>query len=106
VRLCVGHQHSPFWPILAGFVDYYSLFWGPGVISTIDDPGVRLHVGHQHSSKLVDLVNFGQFSMLLPTNFGSRGDPKIRGTPGSGYGDVVKTRIFGPFWPVFYAITH
>ena len=38
MRLLVGHQHSHFWPILARFVDYYSLFWGPGVISTIDEP--------------------------------------------------------------------
>src|SRR6266511_4169021 len=38
VCLYVGHQHSQFWPILARFVDYYSQFWGPGVISTIDDP--------------------------------------------------------------------
>src|SRR3954469_18761207 len=27
-----------FWPNLTRFVDYYSLFWGPGVISTIDEP--------------------------------------------------------------------
>ena len=38
MRLRVGHQHSQFWPILARFVDYYSLFWGPGVISTINEP--------------------------------------------------------------------
>ena len=38
LRFRVGHQHSWFWPILARFVDYYSLFWGPGVISTIDVP--------------------------------------------------------------------
>ena len=38
VRLCVGHQHSQFWPILARFMNYYSLFWGPRVISTINKP--------------------------------------------------------------------
>ena len=49
VRLRVGHQHSQIWPILACFVYYYSLFWGPGVISTINtNPGVRLPFGHQH----------------------------------------------------------
>src|SRR5215216_1778614 len=37
VRLRVGHEHSQFWPILARFVDYHSLFWGPGVISTLDE---------------------------------------------------------------------
>ena len=36
MRLCVGHQHWQFWPILARFTDYYSLFWGPRVISTIN----------------------------------------------------------------------
>ena len=38
VRLRVGRQHSKFCSILAHFVDYYSLFWGPGVISTTDEP--------------------------------------------------------------------
>ena len=38
MRLRIGHQHSQFWSILARFVDYYSLFWGPGVISTINEP--------------------------------------------------------------------
>ena len=49
VRSRVGHRHSWFWRILARFVDYYSLFWGPRVISTIKEPWVRLCVGHQHS---------------------------------------------------------
>ena len=38
MRLHFGHQHLRFWPILARFVDYYSLFWGPEVISMIDEP--------------------------------------------------------------------
>ena len=38
MRLRVGHQHSRFLSILARFVDYYSLFWGHGVISKIDEP--------------------------------------------------------------------
>ena len=38
MRLRVGHQQSQFWPIQARYVDCYSLFWGPGVISTIDEP--------------------------------------------------------------------
>ena len=37
-RLRVSDQQSQFWPILASFVDYYSLFWGPEVISTINEP--------------------------------------------------------------------
>ena len=49
MRLRVGHQHSQFWPILARFVDYNSRFWGPEVISTIDEPRARLRVGHKYS---------------------------------------------------------
>ena len=49
--LRVSHKHSQFWPILARFMDYYSLFWGPGVI-------VRLCVGHQHSQFLSILTRF------------------------------------------------
>ena len=39
--------------------------------------------------------------MLLLIYFGSWGDPNIPRSPGTGYGDLVKTRRFGPFWPVF-----
>ena len=35
VCLCVGHQDSQFWPILARFMDYYSPFWGPKAISMV-----------------------------------------------------------------------
>ena len=49
VRLRVGHQHSQFWPILARFMDYYSPFWGPEVISTINEPWVLSRAGHVHS---------------------------------------------------------
>ena len=38
MRLRVGHQHSQFLPILVRFVVYYSLFWGPRAINTIDNP--------------------------------------------------------------------
>ena len=48
VHLCVFHQHSQFWPILTCFVDYYSQFWGPEVISIVVEPKARLRVGHQH----------------------------------------------------------
>ena len=33
---------------MARFLDYYSLLRGPGVISMIIEPWVRLRVGHQH----------------------------------------------------------
>ena len=58
MRVCVDHQHSQFWPILARFVVYYSLFWGPRVISTINEPWVRLCVGYQHSQFWPILAHF------------------------------------------------
>jgi hypothetical protein len=58
------------------------------------------------SLKLADFVCSSQFSMLLLTDFGCRGDPNVRGTPGSAYGDLAKTHRFCPFLPVFYAIIH
>jgi hypothetical protein len=58
------------------------------------------------SPKLADFVRFSQFSMLLLTDFGTRGDPIVRGTPGSACGDLAKTRRFCPFLAVFYAIIH
>ena len=42
MRLRVGHQHSHIRPILVRFMHYYSAFWGPRAISTIDEPRVRL----------------------------------------------------------------
>ena len=71
VRLRVGHQHWQFWPILAHFMDYYSLFWGPGVISTINE-----HWGAFmcRSSTLAVLANSGPFLGLLLTILGSRSD--------------------------------
>ena len=49
MRLRLGHQHSQFLPILARFVDYYSLFWAPGVISTINQSWGAFRFAHQHS---------------------------------------------------------
>jgi hypothetical protein len=58
------------------------------------------------SPKLADLAYYGQFSMLLLTDFGSRDDPNVQGTLWTAYGDLAKTRRFGPFLPIFYAIIH
>ena len=55
--LRVGRQDSQFGPILARFLDYYSVL-GPGVISTIDEHRVRLRVRHQHSQFWPILVRF------------------------------------------------
>ena len=70
-HLRVGHQHWQFWPILARFMDYYSLFWGPGVISTIDEPQGALTC---RSSTLAVLADSGPFRGLLLTVLGSRSD--------------------------------
>ena len=67
VRLHVSHQHWQFWPILARFMDYYSLSCGPGVISTINElnPGVRLCAGQQHSQFLSILPRFMAYYSLF-----------------------------------------
>ena len=67
MHLSVGHPHSLFWPILVRFVYYYSLFWGPGVISTINElnPGVRLCAGQQHSQFLPILPRFMAYYSLF-----------------------------------------
>ena len=59
-----------------------------------------------NSSNLAVLAYADQFCMLLLTDFGCRSDPNVSGTPGSSYGELVKTRTFGLLWPVLYAITH
>ena len=98
VRLRGPRKNPHIWSILTSFLRYYPLILGPGAIRTFVEPrGPVMGM----LSKLVDLVPYSQFSVLLPTNFGSPGDPNVWGTPGSGYGDVVKTRSFGPFQPVF-----
>ena len=70
-RLRVGHQHSHIWPILARFVDYYSLFWGPGVISTINEPWSAFTF---RSSTLAVFIDSDLFYGLLLTVFGPQSD--------------------------------
>ena len=62
VRLRASHQHSQFWLILARFMDYYSLFWGPRVISTINKPCDAFTCW---SSTLAVLADSGPFLRLL-----------------------------------------
>ena len=71
VRFHFGHQHSQFLSILARFVDYYSLFWAPGVISTINEPRGALTC---RSPTLTVLADSGPFRGLLLTVLGSRSD--------------------------------
>ena len=75
----------------------------PAAIQTFREPR-GLVTGNW--SKLAVLAYFGQFCMLLLTDFGSRFDQKIPGTPRSGYGELVKIRNFGLLWPGLYAISH
>ena len=54
MRLRVGHQHSQFWPILARFLDYYSVFWSKRDFHDLGTPWcVYVSVNDTH--------NFGQF---------------------------------------------
>ena len=69
VRLRVGHQHSHIRAILIRFVHYYSTFWGPRAISTIDEPRGSFMCP---SSTLTVLANSDGFRGLLLTVLGSR----------------------------------
>ena len=71
MHLRVGYQHSRFLSILTRFVDYYSPFWGPEVISTID---LTWAVFTCQSSTLTVLADSGLFHGLLLTVLGSRSD--------------------------------
>ena len=71
VRLRVGHPHWQFWPIVAHFMDYYSLFWGPEVICTIDE---RRGAFMCRSSTLTILADPGMFRALLLTVLGCESD--------------------------------
>ena len=71
VRLRVGHQHSRFWTILARFMDYYSLFWGPEAISIVVEPQDAFTC---RSSTLTVLADSGPLLGLLLTVLGSRSD--------------------------------
>ena len=71
VRLHVGHQHSHIQPILVRFKHYYSAFWGPRAISTIDEPRGSFMCP---SSTLRVLANSDGFRGLLLTVLGSRSD--------------------------------
>ena len=70
-RLRVGHQHSQIWPILARFLDYYSLFLGPRVISVINKTWDAFTF---RSSTLAVLADSNPFHGLLLTVLGSRSD--------------------------------
>ena len=92
VRLLVGHQQSQFWPILARFMDYYSLFWGPGVISALDEPR---GASTCRSSTLAVFGDSDPFRGLLIIVWVSQSDFHGCRIPRSAYVFIVKTRSFG-----------
>ena len=69
-------------------MDYYSLFWAPGVISTINEPRGAFTC---RSSTLTVLADSGPFLGLLL----SYGGPEM--TPGCVYVSVSNTHNFGQF---------
>ena len=71
VRLHAGHQHSHIWPILVRFVHYYSAFWGPKVISTIDEPWGAFTC---RSSTLTYWADSSLFRALLLSVLGTQSD--------------------------------
>ena len=73
-------------------VDYYSLFWGLGVISTIDEPKCALTC--RSSTLVVFLADSGPFSGLLLTILGSQSDFHDWRTPTYTYVSVINTQ----FW--------
>ena len=65
MRLSVGDQHSQFWPILARFMDYHSLFGVPEWFPWLTNPVVRLRVGHQHWQFWPILAHFLDYYSLF-----------------------------------------
>ena len=71
VRLRVGHQHSHIRPILIRFIHYYSGFWGPRAISTIDEPRGAFTC---RSSTLTYSADSSTFCALLLSVLGTQSD--------------------------------
>ena len=70
LRFSFGHQHSRFLSILARFVDYYSLFWAPGMISMTNKPRGAFTC---RSSTLTVLADSCPFHGLFTHYFGVPG---------------------------------
>ena len=62
---------EPWGAFMSRFVDYYSLFWGPEVICTIDE---RRGAFMCRSSTLTILADPGMFRALLLTVLGCESD--------------------------------
>ena len=87
-----------FWPVSWTITQ----FWGPGVISTIDEPRGAFM---QRSSILVLLAVSGPFHGLLLTVLGSESDFHGFRTPRCAYVSVINNHSLGRFWPVSWTIT-
>ena len=103
MRLRVRRQHSQFWPILTRFVDYYSQFWGPEMISIVVEPQGALLC---RSSTLAVLADSDPFRGLLLAGMGA--GYGMRGCRGGrcAYETVINSRSSGRFWPVSLTISH
>ena len=75
-------------------MDYYSLFWGPEVICTINEAWGAFMC---RSSTLTVLADAGLFRGLLLTVLGSRGDFQNLQTLGCVYVSIINTRGFCRF---------
>jgi hypothetical protein len=96
--LAKNRRFGPFLPVFCAIIQCFLVVV---VIRTFGDARGPVTTT---SPKLEYFVRFSQFSMLLLTDFWSRGDPIVRGTSGCAYGDLAKNRRFGPLLPVFCAI--
>ena len=95
--LRVGHQHSHIRAILIRFVHYYSTFWGPGAIFTINNPRVLLHVRRQHSQFWPILTHFMDYYSLF---WGPEAISIVFEPPRGAYLSIINSRILadsGPF---------
>ena len=86
-------------------MDYYSLFWGPGVISTINEPWVRLRVGHQHSQFWPILARFVDYysPFGVPKRYPWLSNPEVRlrvGHQHSQFSPILAHFLdyYSPFW--------
>ena len=91
VRLCLGHQHSRFWPILTRFMDYYSPVLGPKAIYIVVEPIGALTY---RSSTLIVLADSGPFRGLLLTVLGSQSEFYGCRTPRCAYVSFINTHLF------------
>ena len=98
VSVINNHSLGRFWPVSWTI----TLFWGLGVISTIDEPRGAFTC---RSSTLTILADSGPFRALLLAVLGSQSDFHGCRTPGCVYVSVVITHSFGKFCPVSWTIT-